>query len=78
MDTTNDRTHIVVLCSSVVLPVTYGAIRSSGLETKNFKLMTKLNTMQIPEYTTKPAISYSTCYVSVIFLNFFLGGFFYV
>jgi hypothetical protein len=53
-------------------------MRSSGLETKNFKLMTKLNTMQIPEYTTKPAISYSTCYVSVIFLNFFLGGIFYV
>ena len=58
--------------------ITYGAMRSSGLETINFKFMTKLNRMQKLEYTTEPAISYSTCYVSVIFLNFFLGGIFYV
>ena len=51
---------------------------SSGLETINFKFMTKLNRKQKLEYTTEPAISYSTCYVSVIFLNFFLGGLFYV
>jgi len=53
-------------------------MRSSGLETQNFKFMTKLNRKRKLEYTTEPAISYSTCYVSVIFLNFFLGGIFYV
>jgi len=58
--------------------LTYGAMRSSGLETINFKFMIKLNRKQKLEYTTEPAISYSTCYVSVIFLNFFLGGLFYV
>ena len=52
------------------LQLTYGAMRSSGLETINFKFMTKLNRKQKVQFTTDPAISYSTCYVSVIFLNF--------
>lgn len=64
--------------TSVVLVLTEGAMRSSGLKTINFKFMTKLNRKQKLEYTTEPAIFYSTCYVSLIFLNFFWGGIFYV
>jgi len=47
-------------------------------EAQNFKqpqMMIRSNTFQ---FTTKPPILVRCCYVSVIFLNFFLGGLFYV
>ena len=57
-----DSTFILFLLSD-------GAMRSSGLETINFKFMTKLNRKQKLQFTTEPAISYSTCYVPFLFMN---------
>jgi len=63
---------MIIRSSKVVLPVTYGAMRSSGLETINLQIMINDIKMQKLQITTEPAISYSTCYVSVIFLAIFL------
>ena len=61
-----------------LLHTTATAICSSGLKTTNFKFMTKDNKQQKLSDSTNTAIAYSTCYVSLIFLNFFWGGIFYV
>ena len=58
--------------------LTVGCMSSSGLKTMNFQNMTKDNKEQKLSDSTNTAIAYSTCYVSLIFLNFFWGGIFYV
>ena len=45
------------------LPITVGAMSSSGLETKNFQIMTKDNKQHELSDSTDTAIAYSTCYV---------------
>ena len=47
-------------------------MRSSGLKTINFQIMTKDNKQQKLSDSTEPAIAYSTCYVQV-FSRLFLG-----
>lgn len=47
---------------------------SSGLRTINFQNMTNDNKQQKLSDSTKPAIAYSTCYVSG-FILIFSGGF---
>jgi len=44
------------------LRITYGAMRSSGLITTNFQIMTNDNKQQKLSDSTEPAITYSTCY----------------
>jgi len=47
----------------------------------NHKTMLEAQMLNIPQNfirSNKPPLLYSPCYVSVIFLNFFLGGLFYV
>lgn len=51
-----------------LIETTYGAMRSSGLIKKNFKIMTELNKKQKLSVSTEPAISYSTCYLLVRFI----------
>ena len=46
----------------LALPLTYGAMSSSGLETINFKNMTNHNKQQELSDSTNTAIAYSTCY----------------
>jgi hypothetical protein len=57
-----------------LLRITDGAMSSSGLRTINFQNMTNDNKQQKLSDSTKPAIAYSTCYVSG-FILIFSGGF---